>query len=106
MQVCVSGAGYVGLSNAVLLARQNHVQVIDMIPTNVGTSNAFKSPIEYAELQHYLATKPLNLTAKLDEASAYSGTDYVAIDMPNGAPCSGTTVGMSASNRLRTSFAN
>jgi UDPglucose 6-dehydrogenase len=82
MQVCVSGAGYVGLSNAVLLAQHNQVHVIDIVPAKVDMLNARKSPIEDAELQHYLATKPLNLIATLDKTDAYTGADYVVIATP------------------------
>jgi len=82
MQVCVSGAGYVGLSNAVLLAQHNQVRIIDIVPAKVDMLNARTSPIEDAELQHYLATKPLNLIATLDKTDAYTGADYVVIATP------------------------
>ena len=82
MKICVSGAGYVGLSNAVLLAQHNQVHVIDIVPAKVAMLNARKSPIEDAELQHYLATKPLNLIATLDKTDAYTGADYVVIATP------------------------
>ena len=65
MQVCVSGAGYVGLSNAVLLAQHNQVRIVDIVPAKVDLLNARTSPIEDPELEHYLATKPLNLSAKV-----------------------------------------
>ena len=82
MKICVSGAGYVGLSNAVLLAQHNQVHVIDIVPAKVDMLNARTSPIEDAELQHYLATKPLNLIATLDKTDAYTGADYVVIATP------------------------
>ena len=82
MRICVSGVGYVGLSNAVLLAQHNEVMAIDIVPAKVDMLNARKSPIEDPELEHYLATKPLNLTATLDKAQAYTGADYVVIATP------------------------
>ena len=82
MQVCVSGAGYVGLSNAVLLAQHNQVRIVDIVPAKVDLLNARTSPIEDPELEHYLATKPLNLSATLDKATAYTGADYVVIATP------------------------
>jgi UDPglucose 6-dehydrogenase len=65
VKICVSGAGYVGLSNAVLLAQHNDVVVIDIVPAKVDMLNARQSPIEDTELQDYLSNKPLNLKATL-----------------------------------------
>jgi UDPglucose 6-dehydrogenase len=82
MRVCVSGGGYVGLSNAVLLAQHNDVCVIDIVPAKVDMLNARQSPIEDAELQDYLSNKRLNLKATLNKAEAYQGADYVVIATP------------------------
>ena len=73
MRICVSGVGYVGLSNAVLLAQHHDVVAIDIVPAKVDMLNARQSPIEDAELAHYLATKPLTLKATLDKVEAYTG---------------------------------
>jgi UDPglucose 6-dehydrogenase len=67
MKIAIAGTGYVGLSNAVLLAQHNQVVAIDIVSAKVDMLNARNSPIEDAELQHYLATKPLNLTATLSQ---------------------------------------
>jgi UDPglucose 6-dehydrogenase len=82
MKICVSGIGYVGLSNAVLLAQHNTVVALDIVPAKVTQLNARQSPIEDTELAHYLATKLLDLTATLDKAEAYTGADYVVIATP------------------------
>jgi UDPglucose 6-dehydrogenase len=82
VKICVSGGGYVGLSNAVLLAQHNDVCVIDIVPAKVDMLNARHSPIEDAELQDYLSNKPLNLKATLNKAEAYQGADYVVIATP------------------------
>jgi UDPglucose 6-dehydrogenase len=82
MKIAIAGTGYVGLSNAVLLAQHNEVVAIDIVPAKVAMLNRKQSPIEDAELEHYLATKPLNLRATLDKADAYSGADFVVIATP------------------------
>jgi UDPglucose 6-dehydrogenase len=82
MRICVSGVGYVGLSNAVLLAQHHDVVAIDIVPAKVSMLNARQSPIEDAELAHYLSTKTLNLKATLDKQEAYTGADYVLIATP------------------------
>lgn len=82
MRIAIAGTGYVGLSNAVLLAQHNQVVAIDIIPAKVAMLNARQSPIEDHELEHYLATKPLNLIATLDKVEAYSGADFVIIATP------------------------
>jgi UDPglucose 6-dehydrogenase len=82
MKIAIAGTGYVGLSNAVLLAQHNEVVAIDIVSAKVDLINARKSPIEDTELEHYLAHKPLNLTATLDKAQAYGGADYVVIATP------------------------
>ena len=82
MKIAVSGLGYVGLSNAVLLAQHNEVVALDVVPEKVDLINARKSPIVDAELEDYLAHKDLNLHATLDKRKAYSGADYVIIATP------------------------
>ena len=79
MKIAIAGTGYVGLSNAVLLAQHNEVVAIDIVPEKVAMLNRKQSPIEDAELEHYLATKPLRLRATLDKVDAYSGADFVVI---------------------------
>ena len=82
MKIAVAGTGYVGLSNAVLLAQHNEVVALDLVPEKVALINQGKSPIADNELEHYLAHKPLNLTATLDKHQAYEGADFVIIATP------------------------
>ena len=82
MKIAIAGTGYVGLSNAVLLAQHNEVVAIDIVSEKVDMLNKRQSPIEDVELEHYLAHKPLNLRATLDKADAYTGADFVIIATP------------------------
>ncbi|MDD4649593.1 MAG: nucleotide sugar dehydrogenase [Desulfoplanes sp.] len=82
MKITVAGAGYVGLSNAVLLAQHNEVIALDIIKEKVDMINAGKSPIIDAEIEEYLATKELNLTATTDAYEAFREADYVIISTP------------------------
>jgi len=82
MKIAIAGLGYVGLSNAVLLAQHNEVVGIDLDAAKVAMLNARQSPIEDAELEDYLAHKPLNLRATLDKQDAYTGADFVIIATP------------------------
>ena len=82
MKVAVFGLGYVGLSNAVLLAQHNEVVAIDIAVARVEMLNACKSPIVDAELQDFLATRRLNLTATLDTRRALAGANYVIVATP------------------------
>jgi len=80
--IVVVGAGYVGLSNAILLAQHNTVTLVDIVAAKVDMVNARKSPIDDKEIAKYLAEKPLNLTATTDGAAAYKTADFVIIATP------------------------
>ena len=82
MKIAVAGTGYVGLSNAVLLAQNNDVVAVDILQEKVDLINSRKSPIVDSEIEHYLAEKKLNLTATTDSKSAYIGADFVIISTP------------------------
>lgn len=82
MKITIAGTGYVGLSNAVLLAQHNEVIALDIIQEKVDLINAKKSPIVDAEIQDYLANKELNLVATTDNFIAYKDADYVIISTP------------------------
>jgi UDPglucose 6-dehydrogenase len=82
MKITVSGAGYVGLSNAILLAQHNEVIALDIIQEKVDMINNKKSPIIDAELEDYLANKELNLQATTDNYKAYKDAEYVVISTP------------------------
>lgn len=82
LKIAVAGTGYVGLSNAVLLAQHNEVVAVDLVPEKVEMLNSKKSPIEDKEISEYLTTKELNLKATLDAKEAYKGANYVVIATP------------------------
>lgn len=82
MKIAVAGTGYVGLSMAILLAQNNEVTAVDIIPEKVEMINNKKSPIVDKEIEEYLATKELNLTATTDGASAYRDAELVIISTP------------------------
>ncbi|WP_019603208.1 nucleotide sugar dehydrogenase [Teredinibacter turnerae] len=82
MKIAVAGTGYVGLSNAVLLAQHHEVVALDLIPEKVDLINNKKSPIADAEIEDFLANKNLNLRATLDKAEAYDGAEFVIIATP------------------------
>ena len=82
MKIVVVGLGYVGLSNAVLLAQHNEVIGVDISQERVDALNARKSPIIDAELSEYLAEKDLNLSASTDLNIAVQGADYVIVSTP------------------------
>lgn len=82
MKITIAGTGYVGLSNAVLLAQHNEVVALDLIQEKVDLINAQQSPIVDSEISDFLANKDLNLMATTDVASAYRNADYVIIATP------------------------
>ena len=82
MRIAVAGTGYVGLSNAVILSQHNEVTAVDVIAAKVDLINSRKSPIVDKEIEEYLATKDLNLTATLDGDTAYAKSEFVVIATP------------------------
>jgi UDPglucose 6-dehydrogenase len=82
VKITVSGAGYVGLSNAILLAQHNEVIALDIIQEKVDMINNKKSPIIDAEIRDYLTNKDLNLQATTDNYMAYKDAEYVVISTP------------------------
>jgi UDPglucose 6-dehydrogenase len=82
MKIAVFGLGYVGMSNAVLLAQHNDVVAVDISEDRVALVNDRKSPIVDAELERFLAERTLNLTATTDPAQALAGADYVIVATP------------------------
>lgn len=77
MQITIAGTGYVGLSNAVLLAQHNKVYAVDIIPEKVDMLNNKMSPIQDKELQEYLQTKELDLTATTNGEEAYKDAEEI-----------------------------
>lgn len=82
MKITIAGTGYVGLSIAVLLSQHNEVTAVDLVQEKVELINAKKSPIVDAEIEEYLATKELNLTATTDGKAAYKDADFIVISTP------------------------
>lgn len=82
LKIAVAGIGYVGLSNAVLLAQHNHVTALDVDAARMTMLAARESPISDPEIERYLAEVPLNLHTTTDPATAYAGADYVIIATP------------------------
>ncbi len=82
IKIAVAGTGYVGLSIATLLAQHNPVTAVDILAEKVDMINRRTSPIRDKEIEEYLATRPLTLTATLDARAAYSDADFVVIATP------------------------
>ncbi len=82
MKIAVAGTGYVGLSNSILLSQHNEVYAVDIIPEKVDMINNKKSPIVDTEIEEYLSTKDLHLTATTDAELAYKDADFVIISTP------------------------
>lgn len=82
MNIAVAGTGYVGLSISVLLAQNNKVTAVDIVPEKVDMINNRKSPIQDDYIEKYLAKKKLDLKATLDAKSAYKDADFVIIATP------------------------
>ena len=82
MKITIAGIGYVGLSNAVLLAQHNEVIAIDIIREKVEMINNRRSPIIDHEIEEFLVSKELNLVATTDNYEAYKDADYVIICTP------------------------
>jgi UDPglucose 6-dehydrogenase len=82
MKIVVAGTGYVGLSNAVLLAQHHEVVALDIDAAKVEKVNNRVSPIEDPEIEDFFASRDLNLTATLDADAAYAGADFVIVATP------------------------
>ncbi|MCL2593721.1 MAG: nucleotide sugar dehydrogenase, partial [Defluviitaleaceae bacterium] len=82
MKIAVAGIGYVGLSNAILLAQENEVIAFDIIQKKVDLINERRSSIADKDIEEYLATKKLNLIATTDAYKAFESADYVIISTP------------------------
>ena len=82
MKIAVAGIGYVGLSNAILLAQHNEVTAVDVFQEKADMINNRRSPIIDKEIEEYLTTKDLNLKATTDGAAAYKDAEYIIIATP------------------------
>jgi len=82
MNIAIAGTGYVGLSNAMLLAQNNNVIALDIVASRIELLNQRKSPIVDAEIEDFLANKNLNFAATMDKQLAYKKADFVIISTP------------------------
>lgn len=82
MKIAVVGTGYVGLSNAMLLAQHNEVVAVDIVPEKIDLLKTQQSPIEDDDIEDFLSNKNLNFSATLDAATAYKGADFIIVATP------------------------